>query len=217
MAIALDTSKDLGDNGSVGVTLTTSYTNNGNILFVSVTGEATDRMSGVTYAGVSMTQVSGSPIQTPSDRFAYLFFLLNPATGANNVVVTLTGGGNTFIAGLAASYSGANGGVDLGGNTSGSSISSLSKSLTTTIDNDWTIAYFAANGGVASAGASTTLRKASVSFPQFSLFDSNAALTPPGSKTLNVNVTATPNASMIMAAFAPLSSGHFLSPSSKYW
>lgn len=206
MAISLDTSLDLGN--TTATSLTTSYTNSGNILFVGVVEATTNKMSGVTYGGVALTESSGSPIQIPGDRFVHLFRIASPLTGANNVVITLTG--SDFIQGIAASYNLSNGTIDLGGNTTGSSIASLSKSLTTTIDNDWTIAMFAGNGGTASAGAGTTLRRAAAGFAQFALFDSNGAITPAGSTTLNVNITGTPNAAMIMNAFEPaVATGNF--------
>lgn len=211
MAIVVGNSTDLGDNGSAGATLTTAHNNNGNILFVGVVEASTNKMQSVTYNGVAMTELTtstASPVQVPGDRYIHLFYLVNPAQGSNNVVVTLTG--TDFIQGLAISYSGVDTGspIDVAGNNTGSTVASLAKSLTTTINGDWTVAMFAANGGTASAGASTTERVSAASFPQFAMYDSNAALAP-GSNTLTVNVTSTPNAAMIMAAFKPIQEGGY--------
>jgi len=48
-------------------------------------------VSGVTYGGVAMTQVQNSDISAVSQRFCS-FFLSNPSTGNNNLVISFSGG-----------------------------------------------------------------------------------------------------------------------------
>lgn len=109
MAIARD-SVTSGTAASGNPTLTFSHTCNGSnrILFVGAaggnTGVAIDDITGATYAGVSMTLISKTFVL--ADRYRYLFYLVAPATGANNVVISSSTSG--FIAGNSLSYTGAN-------------------------------------------------------------------------------------------------------------
>jgi len=105
MAIALDSKSDLSSSGSTSYTV--SFTNTGgNILFVSIYAiNAT--VSGVSYAGVAMTQIAH--ITYVGDLQVYAlgggWGTGSPATGANNVVVTAAGGTTYRV--NAISYSGA--------------------------------------------------------------------------------------------------------------
>jgi hypothetical protein len=85
-----DNAADGGDNGGTTNSLTYSYpvgTNSNRLLLVSVVGDpSVDDISSVKYAGVSMTLVT--KVQTPGDRWHYLYYLLAPASGTNNVVIT---------------------------------------------------------------------------------------------------------------------------------
>jgi hypothetical protein len=75
---------------------------------------------------------------------------------------------------------------------------SLTTTLTTLSDNDWTVA-FAMAATSPTAGAGTTKRVGSNSY---GMFDSNAPITPPGSTSLTVNATNSLITS-VMAAFSP--------------
>ena len=83
------------------------------ILIVDVavkTGNATDPVTSVTYGGQSLTLI-GSAV-TPNSMSADIWYLLNPAVGTANVVVTLNGS-NHFVAG-ATDYFGVNQTTPLG-------------------------------------------------------------------------------------------------------
>ena len=84
-----DNTADGGNNGGTSTSLTYSYTvgtNANRLLLVSVVGDpSVDDISSVMYAGASMTLVA--KILTPSDRWHYLYYLLSPASGSNNVVI----------------------------------------------------------------------------------------------------------------------------------
>lgn len=210
MALAFDSSLGLGNNGGTG-NLTVAFNNvAGNILYVAVrsTTAGTDNITGVTYNGVSLTKVAGA--QNPGDRWCTLWRLQNPATGLHNVIISA---GIDYAEGIAVSYSGAVNGGDVNGTNTGTSVASISKTLTTTFDKDWTIAAAFQNvAGAITAGASTTLRQASTT-TSFAVFDSNAAITPAGSTTLNVNASGgTPNMVIVMDSFGGVSKqgGFFL-------
>lgn len=100
MAIAYDNSSE----GAVGAstTLTYSHTCTGSNTFLKVDfriNGASGSVSSVTYAGVSMTQLANV-----SANGVYTYYLINPATGANNVVITTSGSGE--ITSYSASYTG---------------------------------------------------------------------------------------------------------------
>jgi hypothetical protein len=85
-----DNTVDGGNNGGNTNSLTYSYTvgtNSNRLLLVNLVGDTSrDDISSVTYAGVPMTLVNKA--QAPSNRFHYLYYLLAPTSGTNNVVVT---------------------------------------------------------------------------------------------------------------------------------
>jgi len=85
----LDNVADGGNNGGSTASLTYTYTvgsGSNRLLLVSVVGDtAADDISSVTYGGAAMTLVK--KVQTPGDRWHYLYYLLSPASGANNAVI----------------------------------------------------------------------------------------------------------------------------------
>ena len=85
-----DNAADGGNNGGSTTSLTYSYTvgtNSNRILLVNVVGDVSaDDISSVSYAGASMSLIT--KVQTPGDRWHYLYYLLAPASGTHNVVVT---------------------------------------------------------------------------------------------------------------------------------
>lgn len=82
MAVAPDASSSTSSNSATSVTL--SHTNNGDLLEVGVAvNNPSDVVTGATYAGVAMTRVR-------MDTTTYIYKLVAPATGANNIVVSLS-------------------------------------------------------------------------------------------------------------------------------
>ena len=85
-----DNAVDGGNNGGSTTSLTYSYavgSNSNRLLLVNLIGDVSaDDISSVKYAGASMTLVT--KVQTPGDRWHYLYYLLAPASGTNNVVIT---------------------------------------------------------------------------------------------------------------------------------
>lgn len=187
--IAFDAFTDLGS--TTGTTLTTAHTVTGTdpFLVVGVDGDvSTDNISGVTYNGVAMTQLDKYHMFAGADRWAYAFYLANPATGTHNVVISSNPSG--FIAGMAASYSGAAGGLDAN-NTSksdSSGVATLDNSVTSVADNCWHIGSSHDASGNAGAGTNTTQR-GTANGGNMQIIDNNAAIHPAGSNTIQMTLT----------------------------
>lgn len=95
-----------GDSAVNAISLTYSHTTSGvdRFLVVSVNTDNNATCTGVTYAGVSMTQVT-SLFDAASGTTRYVFYLVNPTSGANNVVVSMTASTGR-IHSIATSYTG---------------------------------------------------------------------------------------------------------------
>lgn len=200
MAIAFDSAADLGYDAAA-TSLTTAYTvgsGSNRCLIVAVVGSEelgeSELITGVTYNGVAMTLIDryGGTLAT-GNRDLHLYYLLNPAAGTNNVVVS----GNTtmWMGALAASYTGVLG-IDIytvAGNfqvgTSATwSTTNSNNAGGTQVDNCWLVlaenTYTA--GGSASAGTGATKRAYDMTsgFGVITLFDSNGPKTPAGSHSM---------------------------------
>lgn len=203
MAIVYDT---FTDGGFVGPVTSHTYTHtcsasSNRILFVFVSiASASDLVSGVTYGGVSMTRID-TQIYT-AGRSDYLYYLVNPATGANNVVISTSS--STDIGALSTSYTGVaqTSPIDVSAKNTGTSVATKTTSLTTLTDNCWTILQHHNTASNPTAGASTTKRGYNAADVGMAIFDSNAAITPAGTTSLISNFS-TGNVGQIMAAFKP--------------
>lgn len=196
MAISFDRATESG--GGVGSSATFSHTTSGTnrMLFVGLSINTSRTVSSVTYGGVAMTKIN---TQSSGGITCELWYLINPTVGANNVVATFSGSGTYDV--IAASYAGVRQSNQPDGqsanNTSGTSIANT---ITSTRDLCWHCAY-ACGSGATSAGASTTERSGS-GF-SYGFFDSNAAITPAGSNTLNIDHYPTGTVFANGATFSP--------------
>lgn len=206
MAIARDANSNGNDTNT---SLTFSHTCSGSnrILFVGIAtfgGSGGDIVTGVTYNGVGMTRINTLQANGLTPR-VYLYYLINPATGANNVVVSC-GATSGYIAGIGSSYTGAkqSGVPDAFDSASVASATANSKAITTVADNCWLVGMFCVNNGTSPAGQAGTSIVASDSGSTSNCFiDSNAAKTPPGSFSLGVNWTSSQRSAILVASFAP--------------
>lgn len=185
------------DGGNTTATsLTFSYTTGSGthrLLVVGLMGDSTsDLVTGATYAGSAMTLAQKlAPGGGGANRWTYLYWLLNPTSGANNVVISASS--STFIGALAADYTG----VKTSGqpdatpvtNAGGAAITTLTTSLTTVADNSWVIllenSY--SGGPPSTAGSGATRRTFDAAFGAIGLFDSNGAVHPAGSYSMTTN------------------------------
>jgi len=199
MAIAFDAATDGGAGGSP---LTFSHTCSGEnrILFVACVDDTggSSLITGITYAGVAMTKIAG--VQTPTDRWVTLWYLIAPATGANNVVITLSGG---MVYAAAASYTGAkqSGVPDAYTSNTASNAPSITCTLTTIADNCWLVGSFKMVYGTTPSSGANTYQRLTADYNR-GLLDSNGAQTPAGSKSMSLSKN---NQwwGMVMASFAP--------------
>jgi hypothetical protein len=205
MAIAYDTSV-IGMQ-SAGTTLTFAHTCSGSnrILFVDFYWSASRTVSSVTYAGQAMTQVV-APLDTGSGERHGMYYIIAPSTGANNVVLTLSG--STDIVGIASSYTGADQSSPIDATRTETNLetgTTYAEAITSVADNCWAIWGTREYAGRAiTAGANTALRQRESTIYGIILADSNQAITPAGSYTMNLNADLSGNwFSDILATFKP--------------
>jgi hypothetical protein len=208
MAIAFDAATDLGSNGGSTNSLTHAHVCTGSnlVLIVNFVGDnipGNDDITGVTYNGVSMTLID--KVTTLSDRYNYVYILVGPSTGSNNVVINCTN--NHYLVGEAASYTGCaqTGQPDSHNKSTGTPTANvdLPTVLTSTVaDNCWVILGVWEYNGL-SAGTGTTVRIIESTFNGGGIFDSNGVVTPPGTKTLNTKVSNPANSGRIIFSIAP--------------
>ena len=157
-------------------------------------------ITGITYNAVSMTLVNSA--RAPANRKFGQWFLLGPATGSNNVVVTAS------IAGILAcsgSYNNVKqtGQPDASTTDTSSLTTSIETSITTVADNCWAIhtCHAATSGQAPTAGAGAFVRSNVLS--DADLFDSNSDITPAGSYSMTVQTVANSNWAVVIGSYAP--------------
>lgn len=159
MAIAFDATTT-GNKGSAGSSLTYSHTCTGSnlVLLVGVESRNND-VTGVTYATVAMTQIGSAQVSADGLTTNTVWQLAAPATGANNVVVSITG--TNHIASVASSYTGVDQTTPVATNASGTGTTqpTVNVSATSTTQLVVDFAGTRTNGSDATtAGASQTER-----------------------------------------------------------
>lgn len=213
MALARDANSS-GENGGITQSLTVSQTCTGSngILWVSVSvnGTASDVLSAATavqYNAVNMSRVGFAPVAGLGE---YLYVLVNPSTGAHNIVVSISGGTNRDIRLTASSYTGAaQSGVPDSSNTGTAgnpSSSPLTVATTVVASNCWLVGGTFDDTFALAAGTGTNLVVASAggggTFNKF--WDSNATVGT-GSQSLQVTWSGTVHdTGMCVASMAPV-------------
>lgn len=204
MEIAVGNTATSGVGSGTSLTYAHNVSATSNLLIVGVdtVGSTTDLVTGVTYNGVSMTRASS--ISDGVVRRAYLYFLVNPTTGSNNVVVSTSG--STAMTGASADYSGCNSSQpdSTASSSPGAASTTHSLSFTTVADNSWTVALVTTEAGGSAPNASTgsTLR-VDTADAGVHLLDSGGAVTPAGSYTMNFTSPTSTRWSAAGMSFAP--------------
>ena len=196
--IALDDGTNGGNTAGTSHTYAHTCTGSNLILFVAVgTNSASDLISGVTYGGVAMTLVDKQ--QGTSTNYSYLFYLIAPATGANNVVVSASS--SCTIYSDAVSYTGAKQSAQPDSSGKGTSTgATLALSTTVVAANCWLVASGCDFDGVYDTGGLITLRGQSGAD---GIGDSDGVVAT-GSQSLTWDTTPTTNpTSGVIASFAP--------------
>lgn len=198
MAISYDTVVKGAATGqsSLTVALTVGAISNGMLHLALSNNSSTVTISSVTCNGVAMTLIDSQAAQ--ANLIGYLYSLQNPTSG--NIVVTASG--NTNLALVAATYGGVKQTVTMDATTKGGGDtgSSHTGTLTTVLDNCWTVMASLAAGAPQTAGTGATERDEQT---YIALYDSNGVVTPPGSKSMTVSFNATDSRAYVMASFAP--------------
>ena len=163
MAIAFDNANSSKVTGASSITF--SKTNTGSNLILAVGVAITDAtladrtVSGITYNAVALTKIRSDDDTTAPAGRSEMWYLVNPATGANNVVVTM-GGTNTVLAAGAISLTGAaqTGQPDANNGAVGAN-NTPTVNVTTVADNSWVVDVIrVVTPTVSTAGAGQTER-----------------------------------------------------------
>lgn len=200
MAIALDTASTYKTQFP-GTSLTWAHTCTGSnlILIVTTTVEQGDRVTSVTYNGVAMTQ--GIKASNSTDEL-YIYYLVNPSTGANNIVVNVSP--SSDIHGASASYTGAS---QTGQPDATNSVRNIAigagdhtVSLTVVANNSWLVATYSSLTSSPVSAVNGVNRTGT--FDQGALFDSNGAVSA-GAQTIGMHWNAIDTQTIVGLAFSP--------------
>jgi len=199
MAIALDATA-VGNAASPTVTWAHTCTGSNLILFVGIgtdTGGG-DTVTGVTYNAIAMTQID-KQLYSGSTGYVYLYYLLNPATGSNNVVVSISSGVGRCDS---VSYTGVKQSAqpDASGKNTAAAVTSLTTSVTTVADNCWMISMAQADSAVPTASTGVTSRASNNVNDRMG--DSNGVITPAGSYSMTYTLPSGKIAT-VQASFSP--------------
>lgn len=214
MSIAYDTSAS-GTTAS-GSSITHSHTmatGTAGIIFFFVHCQTLASISSVTYNGDATTLLTSWTITGFSaDRYAAIYYRVAPDTGTHDVVTTFSGTTNgscqsvSYLGALQSGIPDALGSTG-SGNVNNSTVSSSSPS--SVADLSWKIFWFLSATGTHSASTGSTGRTINLSNSGISsVFDSNSAITPAGTYSMEVSVSGSTNYAYIMFTFAPFIYSH---------
>lgn len=209
MAIAFDSATAMTGNTSV-TSKTFSHTCSGSdrILFVISAVQTARTITGITYNSVAMTYIDRK--QTDYGNEVELWYLVAPATGTNNVVISVDSASN--LTGGAISFTGASQtGQPDASSTSGnptSGVSSYSPAVTSVADNCFAVVgMICASGATLTGGTNTSIgSQPEVTHAGSAFIYSTGGQTPAGTFTLNVTSSSQVMIG-VMASFSPAGGG----------
>lgn len=210
MAIAFDAFSNGTYNSGGNSTIAFTCTGANRFLVVNVLGDTTDTTTGVTYAGVSMTLVTKVAPSGSNTNWNYIFILIAPASGTNNVIVTTTNQTITSIK----SFTGCNQTTqpDASATQTGAYVanSNLALSVTSTVTSCWISASIISSNGAWTSNNANTLIRGNDAFHLLCDADSNASRSV-GSNALNIINTNSNSFSAIIISIKPLTGTAFTS------
>lgn len=210
MAIALDTSVDGGTVTATSLTYSHTITGSNTALIVAIRSRigTSESITGVTYATVPMTLIDTVASDNFIRPYSTTWLLMNPTTGANNVVIS--GSPSANISAMSASYTGVKQTGQPDAHTTATAGSSpVSKAITTVADNCWVVGFASMDNNTPTANTGITFRKTAF---HLGIGDSNAAVTPAGSYTMAANGGSSGSLVLMLISLAPdvpASSGFF--------
>lgn len=219
MPIAFDASSHSASSGSSTLQWSHACTGSNRVLVVAVdTGAGgDDTVTGVTYDGVALTQVVKRQNQYAGHPYGYLYILINPGAGTNNIVVTTTG--TPDLNGLAASYTGCDQTTqpDASIYHDDNAVTTITTQITSVIDNCWGVLFCDDRSNNTSSASTNTTKRETCTEIGRSLFDTNGVIHPAGLFSMVITtsgsfqgatlaLTLTPNTTSPSASISPSSS-----------
>lgn len=185
MAIAFDTSASNQSGSASTLNITIAPAIGATLLLVTIVPSVSGstQVTGVTYNGLPMTRIN---VFNDSLNYSnYVYGILNPTSGSHTVAISLDT--SREVRAAATSYTGTNStSLPSNSTTFTGGATSVSQSITTAKDNSWVWMSLTTAFDTVSAGANTVFRAAGdTGSVQANTFDSNAAIHPAGSATLN--------------------------------
>jgi hypothetical protein len=204
--VTFDNAADGGNNGGSTTSLSYAYTvgsSANRLLIVNLIGSAsTDDISSVTYGGVQMTLLG--KVQAPSNAWQYIYYLLNPASGSNNVVVTAASA--HYLISQAASWSDVKQSAQpdaITTNMAAAATTSTTTSLTTVasgslvVQGVWSDSHLAAGPGTTPVVIESALDAGGI------FVSANSPVAPAGGVGMTTISDGTMSSGVIMASFSP--------------
>jgi len=204
--ITFDNAADGGNNGGSTTSLTYSYTvgsGPNRLLIVNlIGGVSVDDISSVNYAGISMTLLG--KVQAPSNAWQYIYFLINPQSGPNNVVITAASA--HYLISEAASWYNIKQSAQpdaLTTNTAPAASTSIGTSITTVASGALVVQGVWSDGHV-TAGQGATPIMIENAFGAGGIFASGGSpVTPAGNVSMTTISDGRMSTGVIMASFSP--------------
>lgn len=190
--IAFDASATL--NYASGTTFSHTCSASATILWVLT--KSASSVTAITYNGVAMTQAG----HVTSTYDVQMFYLVSPASGAHTVAITSAGS----VGAASASYTNARitSVPDVASTGHNQAAAVATETITPVSDLCWAIMGTADLGAAApTVGAGSTSRAIPSAASAMGLFDSGGPITPPGSYSMSVNITAASDGLSIINAF----------------
>ncbi len=186
--------------------LTFSHTCSGvnRLLIVGIDTTTVDDITSVTYAGVAMTlacKVQGGAAN--NDVWNYLYYLVAPATGANNIVISKSS--STIIVAASVSYTGVKqtGQPDATQTKFAGVAGSETITITTVADNSWVVIWGRTQNSI-TAGTNVTARVGTGT--TILLGDSNGVVHPAGSFGQTLTDAGATSWGLLQMSFSPATS-----------
>lgn len=194
-----------GTGTSLTISFDSGSTGSDRYLVAVIFGATTDKLTSVTYAGVSMTQLFKQQGAAQGGLYVYIYGLANPATGSNNLVTnwssSITDPPTWYGVYTGVKQTGQPDVTDY--TTRGSGSGTFTGNATTTANGCWFVAAEMDNNGGMAATANCIKRTGWSAGYGVQVFDSNASLGAAGSKDLTVTGSNGGAQDLIMVALAP--------------
>lgn len=204
MAIARDASSSATTAGATSLTWAHTCTGTDRILILAI-GMNADTTCTATYNGVAMTEI-GNAQRSAGGVKTFLFYLINPSTGSNNIVASF--GASTGADSGAVSYTGAkqSGQPDSFTATFNDATTSFNVATTVVASNCWLVGGTRMQDGLAeptTAGGITITESPTTGAGQKTTFSDSNGTVGTGSQSITWGQGGADNISGVVASIAP--------------